>query len=693
MSKRTTKKRQNIIKERKKDGRISKKLVGLFILVVLALVGLALRITYINASDHQDYKRQVLNQTQQQYSSRVIPFKRGEIQDRNGTILAASEKVYNVILDCKIVNSKVKVKDKSAKIYLEPTVKALVEVLGLDEDDIRSRLEDDKTKNSQYQILKKQLSITDKKKFEDYLDLDNEENKSLSDKEKLMRQRVKGVWFEETYVRRYPMNSMASDLIGFTYDGITADWGIEGYYSSLLNGVNGRQFGYFNSDADVEQTIQDPINGKNVISTIDANIQQIIRDALESYENEMANGPNGTAAAKNVGVIAMNPNTGEILGMDSSDWYDLNNPRDLKPFYSAEEIAAMDDKAQLDALNKIWRNFCISDTFEPGSTVKPMTVAAALESGSISADDTYHCNGFKTVSGLKIKCAIYPNGHGTLSLGDSLKHSCNVAMMDIAEKMGAENFLRYQKIFNFGDYTGIDLPGEGSGILHTQQALGSTELATAAFGQGFTGTMIQEIAAFSSVINGGTYYKPQVVSSVTDSLGAVVENIDPVMVRKTISPEVSNEVRQYLGTVMDSDGSGAKAKVAGYSMGGKTGTAQKIPRTDKKYLVSFIGFAPLDHPQVALYVVVDEPNAAIQANSIYPQQIYKKIMKELLPYLNIFPADPSAVELPDKDSTTNKADGVVDENVPKPPEGETSAGNNNMLSGGVTNSDAEITNE
>ena len=193
MSKRRTKKRQNKMNTRKTDGRISRKLVGLFILVVLAFVGLALRITYINANDHGDYKRQVLNQTQQQYDSRVIPFKRGEIQDRNGTILATSEKVYNVILDCKIVNSEITVKNESVKRYLEPTVKALVDVLGLDENDIRSRLEDKKTKNSQYQILKKELSITDKKKLEDYLDLENEENKDLSDEEKLMRQRVKKV--------------------------------------------------------------------------------------------------------------------------------------------------------------------------------------------------------------------------------------------------------------------------------------------------------------------------------------------------------------------------------------------------------------------------------------------------------------------------------------------------------------------
>lgn len=271
-----------------------------------------------------------------------------------------------------------------------------MEILGLDETDIRARLEGEETKDSQYQILKKQLSITDKKKFEEYLDVESKENEGLSKEERTKRQRVKGVWFEEDYLRIYPMNSLACDLIGFTYTGNTADWGIEGYYSSVLNGVNGRQFGYFNSDADVEQTIIDPVDGKNVISTIDTNIQQIIRNAIETYQAEMSNAPNGTRSAKTVAVIAMNPNNGEILGMDSSDWYDLNHPRDLTLFYTQEEIDAMDNQAQLNALFEIWRNYCISDSFEPGSTFKPVTVASALECGAVTEGDTYYCRGSKT---------------------------------------------------------------------------------------------------------------------------------------------------------------------------------------------------------------------------------------------------------------------------------------------------------
>lgn len=683
---------------------MSKKLVGLFAVVILALVALAIRITYINTTNGDQYKRQVLSQTQQQYDSRVIPFKRGDILDRNGTILATSEKVYNIILDCKVVNDKKKIRGEEKQLYLEPTVEALVEVLGLDEEDIRSRLENEETKDSQYQILKKEVSITEKKQFEAYLDVDSEENENLSSEERTKRQRVKGVWFEEDYLRTYPMNSQACDLIGFTYSDNTADWGIEGYYSSVLNGINGRQFGYFNSDADVEQTIIEPVAGNNVVSTIDINVQQIIRRALEQYQEEMKDGPFGTKGAKNIAVIAMDPNTGEILGMDSSDWYDLNNPRDLTAFYTAEEIEAMDDQAQLNALFEIWRNYCISDSFEPGSTFKPVTVASALESGGITENDTFYCKGYKMVAKQRIRCAVYPNSHDDESVCDSLRHSCNVALMDIAEAMGAEQFHRYQELFNFGKCTGIDLPGESTGVLHTLDGLGTTELATSSFGQGFNCTMIQEIAAFSAVINGGTYYKPHVVNAITDSNGSVVENVEPVAVRQVISQEVSDLVRSYLGAVMQDGGTGTGACVSGYSMGGKTGTAQKFPRGNGKYLVSFIGFAPLDNPQVVLYVVVDEPNTDAQASSSYAQKVFKNIMAELMPYMNIFAEDPSAVEpltnLIQTPAAKEPEDGIADENVPNPPEDESQnhgdaveGESNERYSDGIPNSDTNMKSE
>lgn len=631
MQRKRRKKRGNPLLTRKINSKMRMKLVWLFGMVVLAFVGLGIRITVINASQGNQYSKQVLSQSQQKYDSRVIPFKRGDITDRNGVVLATSEKVYKVILDCKVVNTK--------EEYVEPTIKALVDVMGLDEETVRKKLEDETTKDSQYQILQSNVSINQKKAFEDYTDVSGEEAKEKLTKEEIAeRSNIKGVWFEEDYRRVYPLNSTASHLVGFTYTGNSADWGIEGYYSSTLNGVNGRQFGYYNSDADVEQNIIDPINGNSVESTIDLNIQQVVEKYISNFMDGMANGPRGAEGAANVGVIVANPKNGEILAMATDNPYDLNNPRDLTSYYSQDEINGMDNDTMLENLYGIWKNYCISDAFEPGSTVKPLTIGAALDADVVQPSDTFVCDGYQMFGGTRIRCAIYPGAHGTETLSDLIKHSCNDGLMQIGALLGPEEFLKYQKIFNFGATTGIDLPGEATGILHTEESLssGSTELASASFGQGYTCTMIQEIAAICSVINGGYYYQPHVVSKILNEDGDVIKDVQPVVTKQTVSSDVSALIRQYMGTVMESDGTGAAAKVDGYSMGGKTGTAQKYPREEKKYLVSFIGFAPLDDPQVVVYVVVDEPNTEYQADSLYAQYIYKGVMTEILPYLNIF---------------------------------------------------------
>lgn len=676
------------------------KLVWLFGIVVLAFVGLGIRITVINASQGKQYSKQVLSQSQQKYDSRVIPFKRGDITDRNGVVLATSEKVYKVILDCKVVNTK--------EEYVEPTIKALEDVLGLDEETIREKLEDETTKSSQYQILQSNVSINQKKAFEDYTDVSSDEAKETLTKEEIAeRSNVKGVWFEEDYRRVYPLNSIASHLVGFTYTGNTADWGIEGYYSSTLNGVNGRQFGYYNSDDDVEQTIIDPVNGNSVQSTIDLNIQQVVEKYIDKFMTGMANGPRGEQGAANVGVVVANPKNGEILAMATDNPYDLNNPRDLTPYYSDEEIQEMkdnDDGTMLEALYGIWQNYCISDAFEPGSTVKPLTIGAALDADVVQPTDTFVCDGYQKFGGTMIRCSIYPRAHGTETLSDLIKHSCNDGLMQIGALLGPEEFLKYQKIFNFGSTTGIDLPGEATGILHSEENLssGSTELASASFGQGYTCTMIQEIAAICSAINGGYYYQPHVVSKIMNEDGDVIKDIQPVVTKQTVSSDVSVLIRQYMGAVMESDGTGAAAKVDGYSMGGKTGTAQKYPREDKKYLVSFIGFAPLDDPQVVVYVVVDEPNAESQADSLYAQYLYKGIMTEILPYLNIF-QDEEVTDKPNakmsyledlinqKVESTGQSDSTDDTATAAPPEDDSETTlNNKQESDGITDEEAAI---
>lgn len=606
-----------------------KKLVIMFGVVLLALAVLMVRITFINASSGAKYKKQVLSQAQQSYESRTLPAKRGDIFDRNGNILATSNKVYNVILDCKAVNTEI---EKSGGVteqpYVEPTVKALVEVLGLEEDDIRSRLTGESTKNSQYQILKKELSMDEKKAFEDYLDTSEEKN--LTKEQIQERDNVKGVWFEEDYLRIYPFNEIACDTIGFTFARDVADWGLEGYYNSTLTGVDGRQYGYFNNNSDVEQTIIAPTNGRSIETTLDIGAQQIVEKYVNAFNEKMG--------GANVGVIVEDPNTGEILAMDGGDRYDLNEPRDMSNVYSEEEIKAMNDEETVDALNAMWRNYCTTDAYEPGSTVKPIVMAAALEKGKISSTDTFDCDGYQNFGAggnvTMIKCAAYPSAHGTQTLSEVIANSCNDGMMQIAARMGNDSFIKTQSLFNFGTRTGIDLPNEGAGIIHTTDTMGETELACSAFGQGFTCTMIQEINAMCSVINGGYYYQPHLVTKIKDSSGGVIKTYSPTLLKQTISESISEDIRSYMKASVD-QGTSRHAKVQGYSMGGKTGTAEKLPRGNGKYLVSFIGFAPVDNPQVVIYVVVDEPNVEDQANSTYPQYVAQGILSELLPYLNI----------------------------------------------------------
>lgn len=609
-------------KPRKKiNHQMKGKLAGLFGAVLLALVCLLGRITYINATNGDKYKKQVLTQAQQKFENDVLPAKRGNIYDRNGNILATSNKVYNVILDCKTVNS-----DPD---YVEPTIRALKEILGIDEEKVRSLLSDSRTSQSQYQILLKQLSMDKKKEFEAYTTV--EEDSPLSDTEKKERGNVKGVWFEEDYLRSYPFKSLACDTIGFTLARDVSDVGIESYYNSTLMGADGRQYGYFNSQSDVEQTIIEPVDGKNIVTTLDVGVQQIVEKYVNGFKKKMG--------AKNIGVVVQNPNTGEILAMDAGDRYDLNDPRDLSSLYSEEEIKAMNDEETVTALNAMWNNFCVTDAFEPGSVVKPIVMAGALEKGSIFENDNFVCDGgqvFGANNDTFIKCAVYPDAHGTEDLMHVIANSCNDGMMQIAERMGAEQFIKAQSLFNFGSRTGIDLPNEGSGIIHTMDTMGETELACSAFGQGYTCTMLQEINAMSSVINGGYYYQPHLVKEIQDSNGSTVKTVEPVLLKQTISSEISAAIRSYMEDSVI-EGTSRHSKVQGYSSGGKTGTAEKFPRGNKKYLVSFITFAPVEEPQVIVYVVVDEPNAEEQADSKYPQYIAQGILSELLPYLNIEP--------------------------------------------------------
>lgn len=635
--------RKNESKQRKLTKKMKIKLAGVFGCSLLALVGLLVGITWINAKSGNKYTQQVLTQSQQQYTDTTVPFRRGSITDRNGTMLANSVKVYNLVLDCVEINNNDKYKD--------PTKAALEEYFDIEQDVVDGLLTNEKTKDSRYQILKKEVTMDERRAFEESLEVpeSKEEQEALGEEEITRRQRVKGVYFEDTYKRIYPLGSLACDVIGFTDAGDTATWGLEGYYNSTLNGTNGRTFGYLSDNSSLEQNIIDPVNGKNLTTTLDATIQEIVEKYISAFDRALSAGPNNKKNAKkkgaeNIAVIIQNPNNGEILAMASSGTYDLNNPRDLSGSYTEYEIENMDDEETKEALFDMWKNYCVSQNFEPGSTFKPVVVASALESGAITEANRFICDGGEEIGEDYVRCAVYPDSHGSQSLGEVIQNSCNDGMMAIGRKMGTKLFLEYQKKFNFGTRTGIDLPSEETGLLFSEDNMYEMELSTSAFGQGFNCTMIQEISAISAAINGGTYYQPHLVKEITDEDGKTVKNINPNVLKQPVSEEVSAKIREYMGLSV-TNGTSHSAKVQGYSMGGKTGTAEKLNEKEKgNYLVSFIGFAPLDKPEMVIYTVVDTPNVEKQASSTYAQYLSQAIMSEVLPYMNIYQDEPVVEE-------------------------------------------------
>ena len=647
-----------------------------YLLVVGVLVALTIRVVYINVANGKEYSEAVV--LQMDYNSTDIPYERGEILDRNGNVLANSEKTYSLILEP--VNILITEKGKAA------TRAAVLEYFDVSGDDFDKHIANE---DSYYEVVLKDLPYTKVKAFEDYCKTDEGAD-------------VIGVRFETVYKRNYPNGSLACHLLGYTASGNVGQGGIEGYYNDYLNGVDGKTYRYMSGSGGVDSETVAAQNGETVVSTIDMNIQKIIEDNITEY---MQN-----TGAKQIGIIAMDPNNGEILGMASSRTYDPNDPmntqalRNMTVTVTQEvEIEGADENADslisvesakknttattessedgtttessteatteqknvkteeveydfskmsdeefqstidgftsdqlYEALNYVWQNYCISDVFEPGSTYKAFTIAGAMEDGVISDGDEFLCDCSQVVveGESPIYCS-YRAGHGMVDVKRALAVSCNDALMQIADKEGPETFDKYQMIFNIGSKTGIDLEGETTGIKYDVENLNPTELATSSFGQGVTTSMIQMAAGFCSVINGGNYYVPHVVKRLLDSDGNVVENMDPVLVRKTISKEVSDYMKTYLQAVVE-EGTGYAAGIEGYTIGGKTGTAEKLPRGNGKYVLSFIGFTPVENPQIMLYVVVDEPHVEDQSGSGAGAKLFNQVMQDLLPYLNVY---------------------------------------------------------
>lgn len=624
---------------------MKKKMVFLFLLISGALIGLVCRIIYIQYVKGATYEKIVLSQ--QAYDSETIPYRRGDILDAKGTILATSTDVYNLVLDCKVLTSDVSGKQP----YLEPTLTALFSCYPeLSESEIRQLVKD--SPNSQYNVLIKKMSYEEMSKYAD-LAADTENNPNL-----------KGVWFEKSYIRSNPYGSLASPVLGFTRSDNVGMIGLESYYNDVLSGTNGRRFGYLNSDNDLEKTVREAVDGDTIVTTLDANLQSIVEKKIQEFCDTFEDNDREGPAANNIGVLVMNPKTGEVMAMAQYPTFDLTDPWNLSDRYTKKELDAMSDEELDDARNRLWTNYCVSSTYEPGSTAKPFTVAAGLETGALKGNETFVCDGGESISGFNIRC-VNRYGHGVETIRKSLMDSCNDALMQMSYRIGVDDFCKYQNLFGFGLRTNIDLPGEArtDTLLYHAEDMKTVDLATNSFGQNFNVTMIQMGGAFSSLINGGKYYQPHMLSKVLDENGNVLRTVDPVLIKQTVSEETSAQIRSYLYDTV-SEGTARYAKVAGYSMGGKTGTAQKSvsgSKDEDNYLVSFIGYLPADDPELLIYTVVDEPNTHEQSHSTYAQNLTREILEEALPYLNIYPDEiaPEGALTPDETNYFTGLDGVA----------------------------------
>lgn len=610
--------------------KMKKKLMYLFLGIMAAFIGLSVRLYLITRDNGEEYKKQVLSQ--QEYDSTTIPFKRGEILDSKGTVLAVSNKVYNVILDTKILLQK--------EENVEPTLAALRKCFDIDISAVRSYIAENPT--SSYYVMAKRVEY---EKMNAFQELANDPEQGGN---------IKGVWFEDEYKREYPNGSLACDVIGFTTNDNIGTYGLEEYYNDILSGTNGREYGYLNDDSNLERTTIPAVDGYNIQLSIDANIQSIVEKYLKAFNDEYKDNYRPGNGAENVGCIIMEVDTGNVLAMASYPTYDLNDTRNTDnllgmplldetgkktgEYLTEENIKELDDEQMYQQLNALWKNFCIVDSYEPGSVSKPFTVAAAIESGAITGDEYYTCEGKLEIGGYPIKCHQY-YGDGTISVCEGIERSCNVVLMKVAFALGENKFVDYQHLFGFGLKTNIDLAGEArtASMVYTKDTIGQTELATNSFGQGFNATMIQMITGFCSLINGGYYYEPHVVSKITSADGATISNIEPRVLKQTISTSTSDRIIEFCNTVVTGEhGTGKTARPAGYMIGGKTGTAETLPRGNHEYVVSFMGYAPADDPQIAIYVVVDRPNVPYQDDAKHATRIVRKVLTEVLPYLNIF---------------------------------------------------------
>lgn len=578
----------------------TRKLAFVLFVFVTSLIGLGGRVYYLKTVHGEEYEIKAKTQQTSRYD-KIIPPNKGSIVDRNKQILAASTTVYNIVLDSRVL-SQVKPEEQ------EKTLKALTTAFPeLDYNELKNYITINPQTNkpnldSNWKYLMKKV------------------DKSVKDA--LEAQKVIGIVYEKDSQRKYPLNTVACHVVGFS-----GQWGLEKQYQTEMSGTPGRSFISYDGSNRAEQQDIAPKDGSTIITTLDCTIQQYAEEVVEQAAAQFP--------CENTAALVMNPNTGEILAMADSRKFDLENPSQPLTL-SQTQWDSMSDEDKSDYLNKTWRNFNTSDTFEPGSTFKPLLVAAALEENVITTQTPFYCPGYKQVADARIKCNLI-SGHGALDAKGVLAHSCNVGMMDIGQKMGRDLLYKYQKDFGFGSQTGVDLPGEASAasLMYDVDKIGPTELATMSFGQSFNATSLQTLTAFCAVINGGNLMKPYVMSQIIDKNGNIIEENRPEVMRKVISQETSDTVRNDLKAVMEG-GTGKKARIEGYSIGGKTGTAQQGDRTKNLHTLSYICFLPVENPQVIVMCVINIPEN-YQDGVQTPAYMTKALLENIIKYMAIEP--------------------------------------------------------
>lgn len=576
--------------------------LGMVVVILIVLGGHVFKINYT----HGDvYAKAVLDH--QTYTSTELAYKRGQILTSDGTVLAYSEKVYNLILDVKQL--------LSDEEYKEPTLSALTRCFSLDRSELEAIVA--ANPNSRYQKLLRNLTMDEIEEFKNLMN-DKTEGKN-----------IKGVWFEDSYLRKYPLGTFASDTIGFASASNGGELGIESQYDDELTGTSGTTYSYVDDGLEVTETQKAAVDGNNIVTTIDYNVQSIIEKCIKEY--------NAEKPSKNTAVVVADPSNGDILGMASYPTFDLNSPRDLSGVYTQEQIDKMSDDDYKNALYSLWTNYCVSESYEPGSTFKPVTVASALEEGVVKDGDTYTCNGYEMIGPDRLKCHVYSSGgHGTITVEQAVMNSCNPYMIHLALELGNEKFAAYQSLFGFGKTTGIDLPGETMGIVYGNK-MTTIDAACNSFGQTINVNMMQMMSAYCSIINGGMLYQPHIVKRIESANGEVVKENKATLVRQTVTMSTSKLLRRYLKSTVET-GTAKKVAVTGYSVAGKTGTAQKSPRSENKWLISFIGHAPADNPKFAIYVIIDEPDGTTgtSGSSADVLTLSHDILEKILPYMSVY---------------------------------------------------------